>query len=279
MNEQKAFLAALEFQKAAGVTATLGSTPMDRFADSALKHAAVADKARPVFTPTPVKSAQGKARAITQFEPGAPLLGGAMAGLPHAQAAAQAAQSIPELIEAIEGFEHCELKKTARSTVVLDGNPAAQILLIGEGPGAQEDAQGLPFVGPAGELLNRMLAAIGLDRQTHVLISNSVFWRPLGNRTPNDGELAVCRPFIARLIELNCPKIIVTLGAAATKSLLDVTGITRARGKWVMYKGEDGQEIPALPMLHPAYLLRMPTTKREAWVDLRTLRAKVEAAL
>ena len=275
MNDQKALLAALEFQRMAGVVATVGETPLDRFADSQVAKAPA--PSAPVFTPKPPPP---KPQApLTEFEPGAPLLGGAMAGLPHAQEAAKAATSIPELVAAIEAFEHCELKKTARSTVVLDGNPAAQVLLVGEAPGAQEDAQGLPFVGAAGELLNRMLAAIGLKRETHVLISNSVFWRPLGNRTPNDGELAVCRPFVARLIELNQPKIIVTLGAAATKSLLEITGITRARGKWVTYKAEDGTEIPAMPMLHPAYLLRMPTTKREAWVDLRALKAKMEAEL
>ena len=275
MDKRQVLLAALAFQRRAGVTATVGATPLDRFADT---QAAKASAVRtPVSVPVSPKKPPKPRPPLTQFEPGAPLLGGALAGLPHAQEAAQAATSIPELIAAIADFEHCELKKTARATVVLDGNPAAQVLLVGEAPGVQEDAQGLPFVGPAGALLNKMLAAIGLDRQTHVLISNSVFWRPLGNRTPNDSELAVCRPFVARLIELNQPRIIVTLGAAATKSLLEVTGITRARGKWVTYRTEAGTQIPALPMLHPAYLLRMPTTKREAWVDLRALKARMEA--
>ena len=279
MNDQNALLAALEFQRAAGVTATVGAVAIDRFADSQVAKPA----AHPHAQAKPLRPVPEKPAApLTQFEPGAPLLGGEMAGLPHAQAAAQAAQSIPDLVKAIEEFEHCELKKTARSTIVLDGNMAAQVLLIGEAPGAQEDAEGLPFVGAAGALLNNMLAAIGLKRDTHVLISNSVFWRPLGNRTPNDGELAVCRPFVARLIELNQPKIIVTLGAAATKSLLGLTGITRARGKWTRYQPDtpdQGAEIPALPMLHPAYLLRMPTTKREAWMDLRALKTKMEEIL
>ena len=277
MNDQKVLLAALEFQMLAGVDTVVGPAPMDRFADSAAND--------PLRSSSPMQSRQpqgtaAQARApLTQFEPGAPLLGGAMAGLPHAQTAAAAAQSIPDLVAAIEAFEHCELKKTARSTVVLDGNPAAQVLLVGEAPGAREDEAGVPFVGPAGQLLDAMLAAIGLKRETHVLISNSVFWRPLGNRNPNDGELAVCRPFVVRLIELNQPKILVTVGAAATKSLLSVPSITRSRGKWVTYKGDEGSEIPALPMLHPAYLLRMPTTKREAWTDLRALKAKMEDLL
>lgn len=273
MNDQKALLAALQFQQMAGVNVTVGETPLDRFADSAPK--------RQMPPPShPVEAAKPEPKQpVTTFEPGAPLLGGAMEGMPHAQTAAKAAQSIPDLVRAIQDFEHCELKKTARSTVVLDGNPAAQVLLVGEAPGAQEDAAGLPFVGPAGILLNKMLGAIALKRETHVLISNSVFWRPLGNRTPNDGELSVCRPFVERLIELNQPKIIVTLGAAATKSLLQITGITRARGKWVTYRGEDGTEIPALPMLHPAYLLRNATAKREAWIDLRALKAKMEELL
>lgn len=303
MNDQNALLAALQFQQMAGVDTTVGEVPLDRFADSAamfrlppssqtLENSSAgsssagssrADTSRAEFSRTETQRANvpraETKQPLTAFEPGAPLVGGAMAGLPHAQTAAKAAQSIPDLVRAIENFEHCELKKTARSTVVLDGNPAAPVLLVGEAPGAQEDAQGLPFVGPAGELLNKMLGAIGLKRDTHVLISNSVFWRPLGNRTPNDGELSVCRPFVARLIELNQPKLIVTLGAAATKSLLDVAGITRARGRWVTYKGEDGAEIPAMPMLHPAYLLRAPTTKREAWIDLRSLKAKMEEVL
>ena len=301
MNDQKALLAALNFQWAAGVATTIGDHPLDRLADSArgpFPHKAAAASPDPTPCPTPkspphpnrpqAQSAAQRGRAaqttqvpLIQFEPGAPLVGGTMAGLPHAQSAARAANSIPDLLRAIEGFEHCELKKTARNTVVLDGNPAAQVLLVGEAPGAQEDAEGLPFVGAAGQLLNNMLAAIGLKRETDVLISNSVFWRPLGNRTPNDGELTICRPFLVRLIDLQQPKIIVTLGAAASKSLLGVTGITRARGKWVRYvsedgQSEDGQAIPALPMLHPAYLLRMPTTKREAWIDLRNLKAKLE---
>ena len=128
-----------------------------------------------------------------------------------------------------------------------------------------------------------MLAAIGLDRQTHVLISNSVFWRPLGNRTPNEGELSVCKPFVERLIALQQPKIIVTLGAAAGRSLLSIGAITRTRGKWIEYGSSEGggkaPKIPALPLLHPAYLLRQPSAKRETWADLRTLKAKIEDLL
>ena len=271
MTDQNALLAALQFQQEFGVDACVGEAPLDRFADAAQGPEV---KSQPKAEPPPVFTPTKPEQPVTTFAPGAPLLGGEMAGLPHAAAAAKAAQSIPELVSAIEAFEHCELKKTARSTVIYDGNPAAQILLIGEAPGAEEDREGLPFVGAAGQLLNKMLAAIGLDRQTHVLITNSVYWRPLGNRTPNDGELSVCKPFVERLIALQQPKIIVTLGGAAARSLLSVGAITRARGKWLEHEG-----IPALPMLHPAYLLRMPTTKREAWADLRSLKTKIEEIL
>ena len=135
MNDQKAILAALDFQRAAGVTATVGTQPVDRFADSRAPEPQL--KVQPVSVAKPAPPPP-----LTHFEPGAPLLGGEMAGLPHAQAAAQAAQSIPDLVKAIEAFEYCELKKTARSTVVFDGNPAAQVMLVGEAPGAQEDAEG-----------------------------------------------------------------------------------------------------------------------------------------
>ena len=179
MNDQNALLAALQFQQMAGVDTTVGEVPLDRFADRAamfrlppssqtLENSSAgssrADTSRAEFSRTETQRANvpraETKQPLTAFEPGAPLVGGAMAGLPHAQTAAKAAQSIPDLVRAIENFEHCELKKPARSTVVLDGNPAAPVLLVGEAPGAQEDAQGLPFVGPAGELLNKMLGPL-----------------------------------------------------------------------------------------------------------------------
>ena len=196
--------------------------------------------------------------------------------LRDAESAASAAQSLDALVAAIEAFEGCELKEQAKNTVVYDGVSDAQILLIGEAPGAQEDALGKPFVGVSGQLLDRMLAAIGLSRQRNVLISNSVFWRPLANRKPSDGDVALCLPFIKRLIELLAPKVILFVGGVALKGLTGVSGITRQRGNWQEVRVA-GRDIPALPIFHPAYLLRQPSHKRETWRDLLALQAKLEA--
>lgn len=201
---------------------------------------------------------------------------GAEQAIGDARSLAAKANSIEELRSALEGFEGCALKKTARNLCFIDGNPAAKILLIGEGPGSEEDRQGKPFVGPSGQLLDRMLASIGLDR-THVLISNTVFWRPPGNRTPTTAETEICRPFVERLIQLVQPGVIVAVGGPAAKLLLNETaGIGRLRGKWFEYSN-DGltDSIPATPLFHPAYLLRSPQMKREAWADLRMLKARL----
>ena len=165
--------------------------------------------------------------------------------------------------------------------VFYDGNPEARIVLIGEAPGADEDRQGLPFVGVSGQLLDRMLASIGLDR-TQVLIANTVFWRPPGNRSPTTSETAACLPFVERLIELVGPDIVVTLGGAAAKSLLAQTqGVTRLRGRWFEYETPRlSRPIAATVLFHPAYLLRSPAQKRLAWRDLLAIRkrlAKIEA--
>lgn len=201
---------------------------------------------------------------------------GAEQAIGDARSLAAAATSIEELRAALEGFDGCALKKTARNLCFFDGNPAAKIVLIGEGPGAEEDRQGKPFVGASGQLLDRMLASIGLDR-TQVLISNTVFWRPPGNRTPTTAETEICRPFVERLIQLVSPEVLVAVGGPAAKLLLGETaGIGRLRGKWFEYTN-DGLEksIPATPLFHPAYLLRSPQMKREAWADLRMLKAKL----
>ena len=149
-------------------------------------------------------------------------------------------------------------------------------MLVGEAPGGDEDRIGRPFVGRAGQLLDRMLAAIALDR-TQVYIANVVPWRPPGNRTPTPQETAVCLPFIRRQIALSAPRLLVCLGGSATQTLLGVKeGITRARGVWRDYQDDDGATIPALPMFHPAYLLRTPAAKRQAWLDLRRLRQAID---
>ena len=167
---------------------------------------------------------------------------------------------------------------TATNTVFADGNPEAPLMLIGEAPGAEEDRQGLPFVGRSGQLLDRMLAAIGLDR-TGCYISNIVNWRPPGNRTPNGNEIAICMPFIERHVALARPRLLVFLGGTAAKTMLGRSeGITRLRGRWFNYEapGLPGP-IPALATFHPSYLLRTPGQKREAWRDFLSIKEKLDA--
>jgi uracil-DNA glycosylase len=189
-----------------------------------------------------------------------------------ARSEAGKAATLAELEAAIRAFDGCPLKRTAMNTVFADGNPKARVMLVGEAPGEDEDRQGLPFVGVSGKLLDRMLKAAGLDR-TSVYISNILPWRPPGNRSPTPGEMATCLPFIRRHIALVAPEILVFLGGTAAKTLLNTTqGVTRLRGRWVdcPLDGE-GKIIPALPMLHPAYLLRNPASKKEAWRDMLLL--------
>jgi DNA polymerase len=190
------------------------------------------------------------------------------------------ASSIAALREELLRFEGCALKKTAMNLVFADGNPASSVMFVGEAPGEDEDRQGVPFVGVSGKLLDRMLAAIGLDR-TSVYISNILFWRPPGNRSPTDAETAACLPFAERHIALVQPKILVPLGGVAAKNLLRTKdGITRIRGRWTEYTPHLGREdtppIRCLPMYHPAYLLRQPGAKRQAWKDLLLLKKGID---
>ncbi|MGB6921190.1 MAG: uracil-DNA glycosylase, partial [Methylovirgula sp.] len=186
-----------------------------------------------------------------------------------------AARTLDELRARLLAFEGCALKATATQLVFADGNPDAGIMIVGEAPGADEDRVGRPFVGRAGQLLDKMLAAIGLDRR-HVYIANVVPWRPPGNRTPTPIETSACLPFMRRQIELVHPKILVCLGAAATQTLIGTReGIMRIRGRWHEYDLA-GTKIPAIAMLHPAYLLRQPSHKKFAWHDLRQLAKMIE---
>ena len=188
---------------------------------------------------------------------------------------AAGAASIESLCAAIEAFEGCALRKGARSTVVLDGAPRAPLLVIGEAPGKDEDRIGKPFVGRAGALLDRMLATIGMSRAENVLITNIVFWRPPGNRTPTRIETAICRPFLDRLIELSQPRAVLLAGAAPTQTLLGETGIMRSRGRWRSFETAGGFKATAMPTLHPAYLLRQPAQKRLAWADLQRVQSQL----
>lgn len=206
--------------------------------------------------------------------------------MPTNEAAAMAkslagqASTIDELARAIEGFDGCALKPGARNTVVFDGVPGAPLLVIGEAPGRDEDAEGKPFVGRAGQLLDRMLAAIGCARsptgtQTPACITNAIYWRPPGNRAPTKAELAICLPFLERFIALSAPQAIVLAGNVPNGALFPgAPGITRARGKWNAWPGPRG-DIPVLPMFHPAFLLRQPLQKRLAWADLLTVEARL----
>jgi DNA polymerase len=188
-----------------------------------------------------------------------------------AREAAETAATLDELRKRLDAFQGCALKNTATQLVFSDGNPEADIMFVGEAPGADEDRIGRPFVGRAGQLLDKMLAAIGLDRQK-VYIANVVPWRPPGNRTPTPVETATCLPFTRRQIELVNPKILICLGAPSAQTLLAIKdGIMRARGKWMSYDIVPGRTIPATAMLHPAYLLRQPAQKKLAWQDLRLI--------
>lgn len=179
--------------------------------------------------------------------------------------------TIEELQAALAGFDGCALRDTAMNLCFADGNPGADLMLIGEAPGAEEDRQGRPFVGPSGKLLDRMLSAIGRDR-TSVYITNVIYWRPPGNRAPTQAEIAVCLPFLERQIALVGPRLVVFVGGIAARALLGLQeGVTRLRGRRFAYRNEHG-EIPALVMFHPAYLLRQPAHKRLAWRDLLTIR-------
>ena len=193
---------------------------------------------------------------------------------------AAGAATVEELAALVARFDGCPLKSTATNTVFIDGNPEAPVMIVGEAPGADEDRIGRPFVGRAGQLLDRMLAAIGLDR-SKALITNVVYWRPPGNRTPTAAEIASCLPFVFRLIALVRPKVLVLAGGTAAGALLPQgQGITRLRGRWfdLAVPGLDGP-VPTLPMFHPSFLLRTPERKREAWRDLLALRARLDELL
>ncbi len=189
---------------------------------------------------------------------------------------AAAASTVEELRRALEGFDGCALKKTATNLVFGDGNPDARLILIGEAPGAEEDRQGLPFVGPSGRLLDAMLASIGINRG-EVFISNTVFWRPPGNRNPTTTEMATCLPFVERLVELVGPEILVALGGAAAKALLAQNeSVGRLRGRWFTFSTPRlPRPVPATAIYHPAYLLRTPAQKRATWRDLLGIRDKL----
>lgn len=175
------------------------------------------------------------------------------------------------LRDAMVGFQHCDLRKGARNLVFSDGNPEADLMIIGEAPGKDEDIKGTPFVGKAGQLLTKMLAAINIDREQHVYITNILPWRPPQNRDPKPDEVAMMMPFLRKHVELTAPKVLVCMGNHSCHAVIGKRGITKIRGQW-----DQGLGLPVLPMLHPAYLLRQPIAKRDTWMDLLKLQAKLK---
>ncbi|MEI4196166.1 uracil-DNA glycosylase [Roseovarius sp. E0-M6] len=245
--------ALLDWQIEMGATEAIGDAPIDRY-----ELAVAAAKPAPIEAPTDPVPTGDDADPIAE-----------------ARAAAAKADDLGGLKAAMAAFEHCDLKLGARQLVFSDGHPAARMMIVGEAPGRDEDRVGKPFVGRAGQLLDRMLGAIGLDRASDdpskaVYITNVLSWRPPQNRDPSPEEIAMLLPFVARHVELVNPDILVLMGNISCQAGLGRRGITRLRGTWTEAYGK-----PALPMFHPAYLLRQPTAKRAAWADLLSLQARL----
>ncbi|MFC0342387.1 uracil-DNA glycosylase [Paracoccus niistensis] len=248
-------LALLEWQREMGVDEAIGDAPVDRYAEP-LRPATTAPEPAPAAAP-PTPAAE-------------PLMG-------QAQAMAARARTLAELSEIQSGFDGLEIRRGARNFVFADGHPGARVMILGEAPGEEEDRQGRPFVGRAGQLLDMMFDAIGLSRnavdaERALYITNVLPWRPPGNRRPEQAEIDAMLPFVARHVELASPDILVLMGNTPCKAALGRDGILRLRGRWAEAFGR-----PALPMTHPAYLLRNPVAKREAWADLLSLSARLQA--
>jgi DNA polymerase len=269
--------AALAWLVSVGADEAIGDEPVDRFRLSETP-AAVPPPSVPVPPREPVAFDAPKPVADTLAQRAtAPAIQGTHEAATTARELAAAATTLEELKDAIARFDGIGLKATATNLVFADGNPEADLMLIGEAPGGEEDRRGVPFVGAAGQLLDRMLAAIGHDR-ANSYITNIVNWRPPGNRKPSPAEMLLCQPFIERHIALVKPKLILLLGDTAAKTLTGRSeGITRLRGKWCDWTdAASGTHIPMLPTFHPAFLLRSPSQKREAWADLLAVKAKLK---
>ncbi len=253
-------LSMLAWQLELGADEAIAEEPLNRYKLEA------PPKPRPQSAQAPAAAAVAAQPAPAPAEP-----------VVDSAAIAAACADLDSLRETISAFDGCALKQGARNTVFCDGNPAARVMVIGEAPGREEDRTGKPFVGRAGQLLDKMFAAIGLSRQGEgagdsIYITNVMPWRPPQNRTPSTDEMAMMKPFLLRHIALAAPDYLVLMGNPATKTLLETeVGITRMRGQWGQVLG-----VPALPMFHPAYLLRTPAQKRAAWADLLSLKAKLE---
>lgn len=258
--------ALLDWYAAMGVDVAVEETPQDRFAESATRAQAVVQQrvAPPASQPAAPRPGPAPAALAAPGETAS-----------AARAAAAEARDLEELRAILERFDGCGLKSTATRTVFADGTPGARLMLVGEAPGREEDLSGLPFVGRSGQLLDRMLAAIGLAR-SDVYIANVIPWRPPGNRTPTPQETETCLPFIRRQIELAQPEVLVALGGAAAQSLFRVSeGILKLRGRWLDFEAGE-RRIKAMATLHPAYLLRSPAQKSLAWRDFKAVKRALE---
>ena len=259
----------LAFYLEAGVDCALAEEPVDRLSepDAPIAPAPVRETA----PPRPLRETPAAAPAVPRSEIAPP----PEAAIAIAREAARTAPTLEELRALLENFDGCALKNTATRLVFADGNPQARIMFVGEAPGRDEDIEGLPFVGRSGKLLDRMIAAIGLDR-SKAYIANVIPWRPPGNRTPTPQETQICLPFIQRQIELVNPDVLVTLGNPSTQTLLSTRdGIMKTRGKWFDYD-TGTRTIRAMATFHPAYLLRSPSYKRMSWLDLRAIAKALE---
>ncbi len=246
-------LALLDWQVDLGATEAICDAPVNRY-----DLPDVMEKPKPAVSAAPVA---------------APLVAQSVDPVAVSTQAAQSARTLDDLRAAMANYDHCALKKGARNMVFADGIPGARVMLVGEAPGRDEDRAGKPFVGAAGQLLDKMLAAINMGRDradAPVYITNVLPWRPPQNRDPKPDEIAMMKPFLLRHIELAAPEVLVVVGNWSCQTLLGKRGITRLRGEWTQAAG-----LPALPMFHPAYLLRSPEFKREAWADLLSLQARL----
>jgi uracil-DNA glycosylase family 4 len=289
-DRQRDLIANLDFHVEAGLDLFLDEVPHDRFGEADAPEPVQAAPVRAPVAPsgrTPVVHPARDESFRTELpERGAPpppqtrTFGQSAAAKPgeaagDARARARDVATLAELEALLAGFDGCPLKFTAKNLVFADGNPDAKLMFIGEAPGADEDRVGKPFMGRSGKLLDRMMAAVGLDR-TSAYVTNIVPWRPPGNRNPTPQEVAICKPFIERQIELAAPDLIVCLGSPSTQAITGTKdGILKARGRFYPYRVGD-REIRVLATLHPAYLLRQPLQKRLAWRDFRTLRAALD---
>lgn len=253
----------LAFWAEAGVDASYEDAPVDRIAEGAARLAA---RAKPPPRPTAVASAGVLAPTANVAQ-----------AADQARSLAAGAPDLDALVAAIAAFDGCPLKtQGATQAVVWRGNPQGPVMIVGEGPGADEDRQGQPFVGKAGRLLDRMIEAAGLTGR--VFITNTVFWRPPGNRTPTPEEQAICAPFVERAVQLVNPRLLLLVGGASAKSMLKQDqGILSLRGRWLEWRsGDQALALPAMPTLHPAFLLRQPAAKKNAWLDILTLAERLD---